>query len=461
MSNLVIDRLLWFHKKSTRLDFQKVRYDLTLFPESYMGAAQDPIPLYEESDDWFGVPRAWGLKQRWLVDGISIEDRTSFPKIDWPHFTGLYRTGQEESVRKLLSVVDEGEKYGALLEAKAGTGKTVMSTVFASMLGTPTLVIVHKEDLADQWKMLLTGGTKDGKLVPPLFPGGRVGHVQGDLWDYRDKHLVTAMAQTLHARKYREPDGFYRSFGLVIFDEAHRYPARTFEEVMRMTQSKFRLGVSATFRRTDGMECIWHWHVGGIEHRTQGVHLVGHYHQVGWGTSVTDDMFRLRGMINHSRYITAISRNVPYNEWLAEQLAAGANAGRQVLLASHRTEQLSDIRTRILSKGNGVTVGYYAGEVDGRKITKAELESSKTCQIVLATYHKMSEGTDIATLDTLFLGTPASDIEQVVGRIQRPLSDKKPVLVVDPVWLTPYNQGLGRKREKIYERLGFTPQPKE
>jgi len=96
--------------------------------------------------------------------------------------------------------------------------------------------------------------------------------------------------------------------------------------------------------------------------------------------------------------------------------------------------------------------------VDGKKITKEELEVTKTCNIILATFAKMSEGTDIATLDTLFLATPASDVEQVVGRIQRVQSDKRSLLIVDPVWQTNYNMRMSNKRESIYRKLGFTRQ---
>jgi superfamily II DNA or RNA helicase len=103
-------------------------------------------------------------------------------------------------------------------------------------------------------------------------------------------------------------------------------------------------------------------------------------------------------------------------------------------------------------------VGYYAGKVEGKKITNEQLQAAKTCQIVLATFAKVSEGTDIPTLDTLILATPAASIEQIVGRIQRIDENKRPLLVVDPVWQTKYNQALAAKRRKVYKKLGFTQQ---
>lgn len=454
--NLVLDRLLWVPKKDRLALLPHLRSELTVVPSSDFEEGK-PLTVMEEGEDWIGVPREWGMRQQWLTRGEMIEDRTVLPTIDWPKFEGKFRQGQQQSVDTIVESFRKG-KYGALLEAKTGTGKTVIATVIASMMQTPTLVVVHKEDLAHQWQQLLMGGQKEGKWIEPLFPGGRVGHVQGNVWKYVDCHLTTAMAQTLYRRMGREPEGFYRKFGLVIFDEGHRYPARTFEAVMRLPQARHRLAVSATWRRRDGLECIWNWHVGRVEHRTAGLHMLGEYVQVPWNTNVQDAMFRLRGRVNHARYLTAIARNVPYNEWLTEELIKGAKAGRQVLLCSHRTDQLSEIRKRVLKKGEGVSVGYYAGKVDGREIKTEELEETKKAQIVLATFAKMSEGTDIATLDTLFLATPASDVEQVVGRIQRPKTGKRSLLVVDPVWVTPYNRGMALKRLRVYEKLGFTRQ---
>lgn len=450
----VIDSMLWLPKDGINLN--RLRQALTVISTSF-NTMQSVCMMDESRKGWVGVPRAWGLRQSWLMAGRELKDNTVHKTIEWPDFVGSYRQGQEASVDAIVSEFDRGE-YGALLEAKTGTGKTVMGTIIAAKLKAPLLVMVHKEDLADQWRMLIDGGIKEGKHVDPLFPNGRTGHVQGNKWDFEDKHLVTCMAQTMYSRMGKEPAGFWNQFGAIVYDEGHRYPARTFEQVMRLSPARYRYAVSATWRRKDSMECVWNWHVGNIAHRTKGVHLVGQYIQVPWNTSVQDKMFKRGSFLNTAAMITAIAKSAPYNEWLAGELIKGAKAGRQVLLVSHRTAQLADLRKRILSKGEPVTVGYYAGEVDGRKIKKEELEVTKKANIILATYGKMSEGTDIATLDTLFFGTPASDIEQVVGRIQRPQSDKQSILVVDPVWQTTYNIKLSYKRVNMYKKLGFTKQ---
>ena len=132
-----------------------------------------------------------------------------------------------------------------------------------------------------------------------------------------------------------------------------------------------------------------------------------------------------------------------------------------MLLVSDRVSQCQFIRKRLLEASTGASVGLYVGSVDGRRVTKEQLEVAKGCDVVLATYGMMSEGTDIPELDTLFFGTPRSDVEQVVGRIQRFCDGKKSLLIVDPVFQTPYMRKLAIKRERLYKKLEFTKQEKQ
>jgi superfamily II DNA or RNA helicase len=363
--------------------------------------------------------------------------------MEWPKFAGTYRAGQADSVKALVEAFTR--KPGALLEAHCGAGKTVMGLAIASHLNTPAIVIVHKDDLASQWHE-----------AAKFFPGLKCGHVQQNQLDYEGCHFVTAMAQTIHRRADKFPPEFFKHFGLAIFDEGHRYPAKTFEPILGMFPAIFRLAVSATWRRKDAVECIWGWHIGSVEHKTKQYRAVGQYRQILWNTPLRDADFTRGGSLNTAKYITAIAEEAAYNEWLTKQLIEGATAGRQMALITERICQIVDIqqRLRILS---GIEAGIYAGAVNKKRIKKAELEAAKTCQIILATYGKMSEGTDIPTLDSLIFGTPRTDVEQPIGRIQRPLQ-KRPLIIVDPIFNTRYNKILGKKREGVYKQLGFTNQ---
>ena len=86
---------------------------------------------------------------------------------------------------------------------------------------------------------------------------------------------------------------------------------------------------------------------------------------------------------------------------------------RKVLILGDRRQQLYEL-SRGLENNNFKNWGYYIG---GMK--EEELKKSETKQVLLATYSMSSEGMDIPALNSLFLITPKSDIEQSIGRILR------------------------------------------
>ena len=72
----------------------------------------------------------------------------------------------------------------------------------------------------------------------------------------------------------------------------------------------------------------------------------------------------------------------------------------------------------------GYDVGYYIG---GMK--QKDLDISETKAIILGTFSMSSEALDIPELNTLFMTTPKSNIEQSVGRILRKTHEIRPLII--------------------------------
>lgn len=438
MSKFILDRMLWCPKREVNLG--EIVNRLTIKAETYTGEGEYFF-LFEETEFAIGVPRAWGLSQKWLTDGHTIEDYTVCPRIDWPSIKCKYWKGQEEAVKAIINKFRY--EHGARLDAPCGSGKCLMGLDIASKLGVKTLVLVHKDDLAKQWH-------NTAKL---FFSGVNLGHVQGDTWDYKNKHVVTAMAQTLYARRDKISPEFWKQFGLVIVDESHRFSAKTFEHSMRMPRAKYRLGVSATWRRSDGLGCIWNWHISDTAYKMKTDRLTGKYVQIPCETDLHDSQFKVKGRISNARWLNGIAAYPGYSEWLAEQIVEGAKVGRKVLCLSDRIAHLEKVKAHV-EKISNFEVGMYVGSLNKKRVTQDELEKAARCPVIMATYKKVGEGTDIPAIDTLVLATPRSDIEQAVGRIQRP-ANKKELLVVDPVFNSRYMKNLAVKREVLYRKLKF------
>jgi superfamily II DNA or RNA helicase len=142
-----------------------------------------------------------------------------------------------------------------------GSGKTVVGIKAISLLNTPTLVVAPTLDLVDQWRTRLK---KEFKTEVGVLGGGE--------WDIRALTVSTYDSAYIHA------DKLGNRFGLIIFDEVHHLPAAGYRNIAEMFASPYRMGLTATFEREDGLHVELNRLVGGkvFEKRVKeltGTHL--------------------------------------------------------------------------------------------------------------------------------------------------------------------------------------------
>ena len=417
-------------------DLQALRDTLSITQENAYGGDKD-LEVFKENENFIFVPKALGLRKIKLNDWDSKSYEVTAP-IKWPRISlpDGYRPGQEQAVEETTQALRRAS--GGLLDVQTGGGKTLLALNIAANLGQKVLVLVHKEDLAVMWR----------RTAQTFFPGTTVGHVQQDEWDYKDKHVVTALYQTIHSRSKELPKDFLEQFGMVIVEEGHRVSAPTFVNSVSRFPAKYRLGVSATWRRKDGLDCLFYWLLGDLLHKMRVDQLQCKYFQVQLPHTVRDGSFRSRsGDIVPARMITYMASMGPYNDYLAEQARRAVRAGRKVLILTDRLKQVTALKRRL----SGLVVCEYVGGS-----TKEEQAKAQVSDVVVGTYQLVGEGTDIPRLDTVILATPRSDITQAVGRIRRPHPDKKTPIILDPVLSgSGYLRALAKKRLQHYQMLGF------
>lgn len=321
------------------------------------------------------------------------------------------------------------------------THNTVVALAIAAELRLPTLVVVHKEFLMDQWV----------ERIEKFLPAARVGRVQQDLCDFRGKTIVMGMVHSLGGGQ-AYPDDLWTWPGLVITDECHRIGARTWAPVPAKFPARYRLGFTATPRRKDGADDVFWQHIGPLLFSGKEERLKPAVKRVWTGFKlVQTDRFNpnLAPKSLLTRFLCASRYR---NDMIVDQIVQALVAGRKCLILSERLKHLQDLEDqlrKVWPKGSGeITTGQYVG---GR--TKDQLARAAEARAIFATIQYAAEGLDIPALDTLFLTTPMSDVEQAVGRIQRPFPDKKDPIVVDfRDDSIPMFEAMGVKRDKFYTK---------
>lgn len=142
-----------------------------------------------------------------------------------------------------------------------GSGKTLVGIKAIAQLNTPTLVVAPTLDLVAQWRSRLKNEFKT-----------EVGVLGGGEWEIKALTVSTYDSAYIHA------DKLGNRFGLIIFDEVHHLPAAGYRNIAEMFASPFRMGLTATFEREDGLHEELNRLVGGkvFEKRVKeltGTHL--------------------------------------------------------------------------------------------------------------------------------------------------------------------------------------------
>lgn len=461
---VIVDSWAWFNKADLTPDQQeRTRAALTIVPDrgpQFREEGEDdpgdqPLHLYAENDHWLGLAREYFLARRQPHHDVEFRC-TPGSKAHWPgdlqwNAEIVPRPEQERAARELQALFLAGT-LGGLVQAKPGWGKTIFALYLASLLQVPVLVVVHKEFLADQWRERIFGAPKKG--LKPTLLNAKVGVAQEDECDFRGKHIVIGMVHSLAKKAY--PREFYTWPGLVIFDEVHRVGARTWSVVPAKFRSRWRLGVTATPRRKDGCERVFRDHIGPVLFRATEERLPFKVRRV-WTEYKPPKSDRVNlGLAGKAMLLTLMAANPNRNAVIVAQLMEALRAGRKVIVLSERLEHLDRLEAMLRASwkadpANPVpTMGRYVGGM-----TANERTASETCQVIFATYQYAAEGLDIPPLDTAFLALPYSDVEQSVGRIQRPSPGKKSPVVVDfrDDHIAMFRRS-GETREAFYRKAG-------
>ncbi len=431
------------------------------------------IYLGETRENCIALPR--GCKQR-LVETLqdagtrySIQDeRFSGPALDID-FAGTLRDEQQRAADLLLKH-DDG-----ILSAPTGFGKTVVGAYLISQVKLPTLVIVPKTALVEQWVDKLNDFLEiKVEAAPLLTPSGRpskrkrptIGRIGGG----KNKPSGIVDVATYQSLVEKSTDGLdgvkslVRNYGLVLCDECHHAAAPQLERILKAATARRVYGLSATPKRSDGLDSALYMLCGPIrckispkEQATrQGFErvLIPRFTKIRFPN--------LEAGVSFNQVVDKLCAHEARNEMIVGDVVHALDEGKMPLVVTKRKVHAQLLFDAITSTGKSarLLVGEGTPRQKRDRLNEAAQESERSLFAIVATESYLGEGFDMPRLDTLFLATPISwdgNVTQQSGRLHREYEGKAAVYVYDYVDNSiPMLERMYKRRLKTYAALGYT-----
>ncbi len=340
------------------------------------------------------------------------------------------------------------ERGQGLVVLPTGTGKTFVAVLAIARAGRPALVVTPTIDLLNQWY---------GELS--LAFGGAVGLMGGGHHDIQPLTVTTYDSAYIYVEKWGN------RFGLLVFDECHHLPGPTTQVAALASIAPFRLGLTATPERADGLESRYPDLIGPVVYRREIKQLAGDFlaeyaTQRLYVELAPDELERYQQCRETYRRFLAergISLASPHGLQRFIQESCRSTEGRAAFLAFREQRRLAqaapaklDLLAKLLAKHRGErTLIFTADNATVYRIARQFLVPAITHQTktkerrailqafhagdynVLVTSQVLNEGVDVpaARVGVVLSGTGSvREHVQRLGRLLRKYEGKQAVL---------------------------------
>jgi len=430
-------------------EFHKVQaMRLPTYDKPRIIACAEDHPLH------IGLPRGCYEEALELLESlgvkVTVRDERCHGQPLTVEFCGSLRDEQPQAAAAML-VHDTG-----VLAVSTVFGKTVLAAWLIAQRGVNTLVLVHRQQLQEQWVERLSQFLGIAAKAIGRWGGGRK-KLTGNI----DVALIQSVI-----RKDVVQD-FVGEYGHLVVDECHHLSARSFDLVARRAKARYVTGLSATVTRKDGHHPIIFMQCGPVRYKVDARQQAAarpFNHEV-WVRStglLPEGEPAADKRVEFQRLCNVVVHAEQRNRMICAEVVEALLEGRSPVVLTERTEHVH------------LLAGLLAGVVEhvitlqggmGRKALLAALERVRQIppgrgRVLLATGRFLGEGFDDARLDTLFLTMPVSwhgTIAQYVGRLHRLQDGKRCVRVYDYADLeVPMLAGMFDKRCVGYEAVGYS-----
>lgn len=327
-----------------------------------------------------------------------------------------------------------------VLSLEPASGKTVVTIAAISKIKKKTIIFAHKDKLLKQWKSEILNFTdlkEDdiGRLSTKNFK------------KVLNKKIILSTEHVIPIAIKNDKTEFMEALansgiGMMVVDEVHvGIGPETFSMSSLHINCKRSFGLSATPSRGDGNDDIINYHLGEVtyiepeedELLKPKIFMIyfnfGIYNRyrkyLTWG-----------GNFNVSRYLKQMFKVDRYNDITGKLIKKCYDGGRITMVLGNRINALLE-----LAKSSGIPkedIGIFIpGATSKERLSVSDTDDLDTAfftkKVIFSTYKAGRDGNNRVDIDCVMHTTPSSNVEQSIGRAQRPMDGKPQPIVIDLV----------------------------
>jgi superfamily II DNA or RNA helicase len=363
-----------------------------------------------------------------------VDDRLELDPVEFD-FKGNLRPLQTNAVNDVL------KRDHGTLSAPTGSGKTCMGLFIVAQRKQPALIICHTRELLNQWL------TAIDKFLG--IPADEVGVIGGGKFSLGDR-VTIAMVQSLYPRV----NAVAPHIGQVVVDECHRTPSRVFTEAVTALPAKYRLGLTATPWRRDGLSKAIFWHIGDVTGQIEKTALLDN-----GNLCQAEAVFIRTGFTSladpsdyYSKALSELTQDPDRNRLISRTVKEHNGTGITLVLSDRREHcnTLADV----LKKEHNIQPALLTGQTPAKEREQIirQLQSGR-CHCLVATGQLIGEGFDLPEIGTMALATPvkfSGRLIQYIGRALRPAPGKDKAVILDFIDEHPVFEYSAKSRMETY-----------
>jgi len=357
-----------------------------------------------------------------LFKDYQIKDQTKFPTRKYD-FNFLWNNVSDKHKGLLQKrAVDDWMKYGyGQVCSPPRSGKSLLAVLIAAKLDTRVLILAHQEELLDQFYNSFVNFTdimdvaklERKKLIEINPREDEIKDLSVCLYTYQ--HFISKAGKKRLSK-------IKNSFGFMVVDEVHRASASCFSKVAGKINSKYRLGLSATPKRKDGMHFKGNLILGPVVVNALSEQLSCEVKVV--NTNIVFNKFS-----RWTTFVKMLTEHNQRNKLIVKYIEKDLKKGHKIIVPVNRTIHIDILLDLLKPLEDDYTIAGVHGNVpkNNRKEIMKKAKKGKI-DVLIATRQLVYLGLDIPPFNLIYNIIPIANKEnwyQEVSRVRTTYAGKK------------------------------------